>query len=305
MSVAEPGFKKGLPCPSHSCSLRQLHACTVPRSFFYNIWFEIAFTFQVVGIVWVSFLYCRYSRMQNQCCAEGVRCNQSLYLAGQLDSYIYIFVHRKHLYAVLSISPLFWNWSQIGWIQRYAIALVASSFGQLPAVSIAVVSEFVHSWVAPSSYMSEPSWPKRWSQKKYQSVANEVLKLGVVSTMSTTKSKCEPQGCVFMHERKVSYTQGPSWTETQRKGTKSDMWHGWHCVCVCVSTPGQRVFHRHSFHRFPPLSTRRGQRDLQSWPLPTKLHTGRSGKRTCAVTLLHFSARCVLMPWLLITILLP
>ena len=27
----------------------------------------------------------------------------------------------------------------------------------------------------------------------------------------------------------------------------------------------------------------RGQRDLQLWPLPSKLHTGRSGKRTCFV----------------------
>ena len=27
----------------------------------------------------------------------------------------------------------------------------------------------------------------------------------------------------------------------------------------------------------------RGQRDLQMWPLPTKLHTGWSGKRTCFI----------------------
>ena len=49
--------------------------------------------------------------------------------------------------------------------------------------------------------------------------------------------------------------------------------------------------------RVPPLLSlstflSRGQRDLQLWPLPTKLHTGRSGKRTCAMTLLHFSLLC-------------
>ena len=59
-------------------------------------------------------------------------------------------------------------------------------------------------------------------------------------------------------------------------------------VCVCHPL----------YLRVPPLTSVtksfecRGQRDLQSWPLPTKLHTGRSGKRTCAVIPLHSSLLC-------------
>ena len=82
-------------------------------------------------------------------------------------------------------------------------------------------------------------------------------------------------------------------------------------VCVCVCPPLDKGFrptdppftfstcNSHAGasnwstdHLFHPWVICRGQRDLQSWPLPTKLHTGRSGKRTCAVTLLHFSALC-------------
>ena len=59
------------------------------------------------------------------------------------------------------------------------------------------------------------------------------------------------------------------------------------CVCVCVH-PWTGFFH----YLVQPPSTSRGQRDLQSWPLPTKLHTGRSGKRTCAVIPLHSSLLC-------------
>ena len=53
-------------------------------------------------------------------------------------------------------------------------------------------------------------------------------------------------------------------------------------MCVCVSTPGPRVSsNRSTCHLYHHRFISRGQRDLQSWPLPTKLHTGRSGKRTC------------------------
>ena len=38
------------------------------------------------------------------------------------------------------------------------------------------------------------------------------------------------------------------------------------CVCVCVSNPGQRVFHHHSFH-----FTRAGGSRVCSWREPTKL----------------------------------
>ena len=67
----------------------------------------------------------------------------------------------------------------------------------------------------------------------------------------------------------------------------------WLTLCVCVCPPLDKGFSTATlFTVFPPLSTRRGQRDLQSWPLPTKLHTGRSGKRTCAVIPLHSSLLC-------------
>ena len=64
--------------------------------------------------------------------------------------------------------------------------------------------------------------------------------------------------------------------------------------CVCVCPPLDKGFSTATFstpfHQlFQPS---RGQRDLQSWPLPTKLHTGRSGKRTCAVIPLHSSLLC-------------
>ena len=52
-------------------------------------------------------------------------------------------------------------------------------------------------------------------------------------------------------------------------------------VCVCV-------FH---LYRCKTSIMCRGQRDLQLWPLPTKLHTGWSGKRTCFI--LYIESR----PW--------
>ena len=55
------------------------------------------------------------------------------------------------------------------------------------------------------------------------------------------------------------------------------------CKSVCVCPPLDKGF---------STNYGRGQRDLQSWPLPTKLHTGRSGKRTCAVIPLHSSLLC-------------
>ena len=67
------------------------------------------------------------------------------------------------------------------------------------------------------------------------------------------------------------------------------------CVCnVCrdvkllvPSVPFVYLYH------IPPYTIIycRGQRDLQMWPLPTKLHTGWSGKRTCFI--LYIESR----PW--------
>ena len=75
---------------------------------------------------------------------------------------------------------------------------------------------------------------------------------------------------------------------------KEDMYSSAVHVGVCVCPPLDKGFSTATFstpfHQlFQPS---RGQRDLQSWPLPTKLHTGRSGKRTCAVIPLHSSLLC-------------
>ena len=75
-----------------------------------------------------------------------------------------------------------------------------------------------------------------------------------------------------------------------------------HGVCVCVSTPGQRVFHRHLLHQFSTKFHSQGGQACHIQPGPTKLGCGRgSTKGRFGVYLRPTSAKAVqfhvLFPW--------
>ena len=50
-------------------------------------------------------------------------------------------------------------------------------------------------------------------------------------------------------------------------------------VCVCVSTPGQRVFHRHLLHQFSTKFHSQGGQACHIQPGPTKLGCGRGSTK--------------------------
>ena len=135
----------------------------------------------------------------------------------------------------------------------------------------------------PPPSLPTPRRLESWASASNAASAAATARKGTTSSRRSARTWRGPRSA----EDTSSATKRPDQSAVWRMKTKGSLATG---VCVCV--PGQRVslppFHTPFTHRF----NRRGQRDLQLWPLPTKLHTGRSGKRTCAVTLLHSSVLC-------------
>ena len=136
----------------------------------------------------------------------------------------------------------------------------------------------------PPPSLPTPRRLESWASASNAASAAATARKGTTSSRRSARTWRGPRSA----EDTSSATKRPDQSAVWRMKTKGSLATGV-CVCVCPWTKGfLPPFHTPFTHRF----NRRGQRDLQLWPLPTKLHTGRSGKRTCAVTLLHSSVLC-------------